>query len=165
MSAMQPVREKHDGELAGRTSLRLWLRLLSCSTIMEKRIKRRLSDRYEATLPRFDVLAALDRNPDGMTMGALSRALLVSNGNMTGVVQALSRESLVGIEPSPTDRRASIVRLTSKGKDYFGGLAIAHHEWVEDMLAGMGRIDREALYGLLGALKESLAKDIGEESR
>lgn len=165
MSSMQQVREKHDGEWAGRTSLRLWLRLLTCTTIMEKRIRRRLSDRYEATLPRFDVLAALERNPDGMTMGALSRALLVSNGNMTGVVQALSRDKLVGIEPSPTDGRASIVRLTSKGKDYFGGLAIAHHEWVEGMLAGMGLVDREALYVLLGALKDSLAMDVGEEIR
>nr|WP_246623310.1 MarR family transcriptional regulator [Sphingomonas colocasiae] len=141
----------------------MWLRLLSCTTVMEKRIRRRFADRYDATLPRFDVLAALDRAPDGMTMGALSRALLVSSGNVTGVVQALLRDGYVLMTTSPTDGRASIVRLTPEGQDHFAELSEAHHEWIDAMLAGMSRHDREALYELLGALKLSLAADTGEE--
>ena len=164
MSEIETIREKHDGTLTDRTSVRLWLRLLSCTTVMEKRIRRRLADRYDATLPRFDVLAALDREPDGMTMGALSRKLLVSNGNVTGVVQALLRDGYVGLAASPTDGRASIVRLTADGQEYFVGLAEAHHEWVEDMFAGLSRTEREALYDLLGALKLSIAADLGEEN-
>lgn len=164
MNEVETIREKHDGALTDRTSVRLWLRLLSCTTVMEKRIRRRFADRYDATLPRFDVLAALDREPDGMTMGALSRKLLVSNGNVTGVVQALLRDGYVGLAASPTDGRASIVRLTTEGQEYFVGLAEAHHEWVEAMLAGISRAEREALYELLGALKQSIAADIGEEN-
>jgi len=163
MSEVDVIPEKHDGDLTERTSIRLWLRLLSCTTVMEKRIRRRFVDRYDVTLPRFDVMAALDREPDGMTMGALSRKLLVSSGNVTGVVQALLRDGYVGMAASPTDGRASIVRLTAEGRDYFAGLAEAHHEWVETMLAGMSRADREALYELLGLLKRSLAADAGEE--
>lgn len=163
MTGAPAIREKHDGALADRTSVRLWLRLLSCTTVMEKRIRRRFAGRFDATLPRFDVLAALDRAPDGMTMGALSRALLVSSGNVTGVVQALLRDGYVAMTTSPTDGRASIVRLTPEGQDYFTGLSEAHHEWIDAMLAGMSRRDREALYELLGALKQSLAADIGEE--
>lgn len=163
MTGAPAIREKHDGALADRTSIRLWLRLLSCTTVMEKRIRRRFADKYEATLPRFDVLAALDRAPDGMTMGALSRALLVSSGNVTGVVQALLRDGYVLMTTSPTDGRASIVRLTPEGQDYFTELSEAHHEWIDAMLAGMSRTDREALYDLLGALKLSLAADTGEE--
>ena len=163
MSQIDAIREKHDSALADRSSIRLWLRLLSCTTVMEKRIRRRFADRYEATLPRFDVLAALDRAPEGMTMGALSRALLVSSGNVTGVVQALLRDDHVAMTTSPTDGRASIVRLTPSGQAYFVELSEAHHEWVDAMLAGMSRPDREALYQLLGVLKSSLAADSGEE--
>lgn len=157
------IREKHDGAMGDRTSIKLWLRLLSCSTVMEKRIKRRFADRHDVTLPRFDVMAALDRNPEGMTMGQLSQALLVSNGNVTGVVQALLRDNYVVMAPSPTDGRSTIVRLTPEGQTCFTGLAKAHHAWVEAMLAGMARDERIALYGLLGVLKQSLAADIGEE--
>ena len=164
MSQVHAIREKHDGVLADRTSIRLWLRLLSCTTVMEKRIKRRFADRYDATLPRFDVMAALDRNPEGMTMGQLSHALLVSSGNVTGVVQALLRDGYVTMASSPSDGRVSIVQLTPLGQDCFAGLAEAHHEWVEAMLAGMTRQERETLYELLGSLKQSLAADIGEKN-
>jgi DNA-binding MarR family transcriptional regulator len=164
VSQADAIREKHDGALTDHSSVRLWLRLLSCTTVIEKRIRRRLADRYDATLPRFDVLAALDRAPEGMTMGALSRKLLVSSGNVTGVVQALLRDDYVAMAPSPTDGRVSIVRLTQAGQEYFTGLSEAHHEWVDAMLAGVSRAEKEALYELLGALKLSLAADTGEEN-
>jgi DNA-binding MarR family transcriptional regulator len=151
------IREKHDGALADRSSVRLWLRLLSCTMAIEKDVQRRLGARG-ATLPRFDVLAALDRHPQGMNMGALSRALLVSNGNVTQLVQKLARDGLVRIAPSPADRRASIVRLTAKGRAEFAGLAAAHHDWIDTLLADMDAAARETLYHALGELKRSIAK-------
>jgi len=109
MTEALAIREKHDGALADRSSVRLWLRLLSCAMAIEKDVQRRLAERG-ATLPRFDVLAALDRHPAGMTMGALSGALLVSNGNVTQLVQKLARDGLVRIalprRPARFDRPA-----------------------------------------------------------
>ena len=151
------IREKHDGALGDRSSVRLWLRLLSCTMTMEKDVQRRLAARG-ATLARFDVLAALDRDQRGMTMGALSRALLVSKGNVTQLVQKLQKDGLVRIAPSPDDRRASNVRLTSRGQNEFAGLAAAHHDWIDALLAGVDAETRETLYSALGALKRSIAK-------
>lgn len=157
MTEALAIREKHDGALADRSSVRLWLRLLSCAMAIEKDVQRRLGERG-ATLPRFDVLAALDRHPAGMTMGALSGALLVSNGNVTQLVQKLARDGLVRIAPSPADRRASIVRLTRRGRADFAGLAAAHHDWIDTLVAGMDGEVRESLYHALGDLKRSIAK-------
>jgi DNA-binding MarR family transcriptional regulator len=151
------LREKHDGDLADHSSVRLWLRLLSCTMVIEKRVKRRFADRFSTTLPRFDVLAALDRTPGGLTMTALSGMLLVSNGNVTALVQTLVKDGMVTLTPSPTDRRASIVRLTDTGAAHFAELAEAHHHWIDDMLAGLSRQQREMLFDLLGALKLSIA--------
>ena len=157
MSEVLAIREKHDGALGGGSSVRLWLRLLSCTMAIEKDVQRRLGLKG-ATLARFDVLAALDRNREGMTMGALSRALLVSKGNVTQLVQRLAKDGLVRIAPSPRDRRASIVRLTAKGGAEFAGLAASHHDWIDALLADMDASERENLYQALGALKRSIAK-------
>ncbi len=157
------IREKHDGELADRSSVRLWLRLLSCATVIEKRVKRRLTEQFDATLPRFDVMAQLDRADDGMTMGALSSALLVSNGNVTGVVQVLARDGLVALTPSPTDGRVSIARLTDEGRRQFAAMAAAHHDWIEAMLAALSPAEQDALYALLGKLKQSIAAEPTED--
>lgn len=145
------------------SSLRLWLRLYSCTAAIEKQVQRRFAGR-DTTLARFDLLAALDRQSEGMTMGALSRALLVSNGNVTQLVQKLAKDGLVRIAPSPADRRASIVRLTAKGRADFAGLAAAHHDWIDDLLAGMDARARENLYHALGDLKRAIAKGQAVES-
>lgn len=152
------IREKHDGGLDDRANVRLWLRLLSCTMVIEKRVRRRLDDRFMTTLPRFDVLAALDR-AGAMTMGALSRALLVSKGNVTALVQTLKAEAMVEITSSPDDRRASIVRLTPKGAEHFATLAEAHHRWIDAMLANLTPGEREQLFALLGRLKTSIAAE------
>jgi DNA-binding MarR family transcriptional regulator len=157
MNELLAIREKHDGDLADRSSVRVWLRLLSCTMAIEKDVQRRFAT-MGTTLARFDLLAALDRHPEGMTMGALSRALLVSNGNVTQLVQKLAKDALVRIAPSPDDRRASIVRLTPKGLAEFAGLAAAHHDWIDGLLAGMDAEARGNLYQVLGALKRSIAK-------
>lgn len=160
MSVEAPIiLEKHGGALDERSSVKLWLRLLSCTMTIEKELQRRLTERG-ATLPRFDVLAALDRAPEGLTMGALSRALLVSNGNVTGLVRKLASDGLVAMETDPSDRRSSIVRLTERGAREFAGLARDHSRWIDAMLAEVPPAVRDDLYAGLGALKVSIAKEI-----
>jgi DNA-binding MarR family transcriptional regulator len=160
VSAQAPILlEKHDGALDERSSVKLWLRLLSCTMAIEKELQRRLGE-HGATLPRFDVLAALDRAADGLTMGALSRALLVSNGNVTGLVRKLASDGLVVIETDPADRRSFIVRLTERGSDEFVKLAQQHSYWIDALLAEVTPPLRDSLYADLGALKHSIAKEI-----
>lgn len=151
-----PIREKHDGALGDRSSVRVWLRLLSCTMAIEKEVQRRFAERG-MTLPRFDVLAALDRHGE-MNMGALSQALLVSNGNVTQLVQKLVREGLVEMHKPPADRRSSIVRLTPEGREVFGRLARAHQDWIDQMVGGLDYTQRERIYVALGSLKMSIAK-------
>ena len=164
MKLATTIREKHDGALGDHMNVRLWLRLLSCTMVIEKRVKRRLTEQFDATLPRFGVLAALDRHPDGMTMGALSSSLLVSNGNVTALVRLLERDGQVAMSSSPSDRRASIVNLTASGAAHFKTMAGAHHEWIDAMMTGLSRQQRETLFDLLGALKLSIAGEDHDES-
>ena len=152
-----PIREKHDGALGDRSSVRVWLRLLSCSTAIEKELQRRFADR-NMTLPRFDVLAALDRNPEGMTMGELSDALLVSNGNVTMLARNLVRDGLIEMKPLPSDRRTQIVKLTADGKQAFNKLARAHNDWIDQMLSALDFTQRERLYVALGTMKMSIGR-------
>jgi DNA-binding MarR family transcriptional regulator len=155
--ATAQIREKHDGALTGQIDLRVWLRLLSCSTVIEKRLRRRFVDQFNTTLPRFDVLATLARYPDGVTMGELSRALLVSNGNVTTLARQLEADGFVSSRPAAEDRRSSIVALTAKGTKHFDDLARAHRGWIMRMFAGMPKDDQKALFELLATLKQSIA--------
>jgi len=159
------IREKHDGQLAGRMDVRVWLRLLSCSTTIEKRLRRRFADQYETTLPRFDVLATLERHPDGVTMGEHSRALLVSNGNVTALVRQLEGQGLVSTRSPEGDRRSSIVALTKEGRTHFNELAAAHHGWIKGMFAGVSNTDLRTLYDLLATLKASIAAEATDQER
>lgn len=152
------VRDKHDGA-HGQMEVRLWLRLLTCSTIIEKRLRRRFAEQYDTTLPRFDVLAALDRHREGLTMGALSRALLTSNGNSTALVRQLEAQGLITMEVAPDDRRSSIVKLTKQGAEHFAVLAAAHRQWIGAMLAKVPEAQQEALFGLLATVKASIAEE------
>lgn len=151
--------EKHDGALDGAMGLRLWLRLLSATMIVEKRVRRRFAERFDTTLPRFDILAALDRQPEGMTMSELSRTLLVSNGNVTALVQTLAGDGLLNVAQSPTDRRVSTVALTPAGAARFVEMATAHRAWIEAMFAGLDAREKAALFDLLGTLKTSIADE------
>jgi DNA-binding MarR family transcriptional regulator len=152
------MREKHDGALGRSSNVRLWLRLLSCTLVIENEVRRGFSGQFDTTLPRFDVLAALDRHPEGMTLGALSSSLLVSNGNVTALIKKLVADGNIRLESSPDDGRASIARLTSAGRRYFAKLADAHHRWIDQMMAGLSSDQRDLLYDLLGALKVSIAQ-------
>lgn len=154
----QGVREKHDGRLGGSHSVGLWLRLLTCSTIIEKRIRRRFTERFDTTLPRFDVMAALERE-GRLTMGDLSRRLLVSNGNVTALVRQLETLKLITSTPAEDDRRSMVVELTPAGRVHFADLAAAHHAWVDAMLAGMPPERQDLLFELLAELKTSIGAE------
>jgi DNA-binding MarR family transcriptional regulator len=149
-------------EDASREAVRLWLRLLSCTNLIEGRLRAGLRDRFGSTLPRFDVLAQLDSagrgdgesDTDGaLTMSELSRRLMVSNGNLTGLTARLAREGLVTREPSRDDRRTQLVRLTPDGRKALRAMATQHHGWVARMFAGLSARERAALAELLGRLK------------
>ena len=155
MKPPAPIREKHDGALGDRSSVRVWLRLLSCTMAIEKEVQRRFAEKG-MTLPRFDVLAALDRQGE-LKMGELSQSLLVSNGNVTQLVQKLVADGLVAYRKPPGDRRASIVALTPEGKQVFSRLARAHQDWIDQILGGLNFTQRERLYVALGILKMSIS--------
>ena len=158
-----PIREKHDGALGDRSSVRVWLRLLSCTMAIEKEVQRRFAERG-MTLPRFDVLAALDRHGE-MNMGALSEALLVSNGNTTQLVRKLAEDGLVETRRLPEDRRTSLVKLTEEGRQQFRRLARAHQDWIDQMVGGLDFTQRERIYVALGTLKLSIAQASANRKR
>lgn len=149
--------EKHAGARSRSSAVRLWLRLLTCSNTVEKRLRRRFADQFETTLPRFDVLAALDRYPDGLTMSRLSHILLVSGGNLTALVRKLQQQGLVVMERDPADGRVWIVRRTAEGRTHFSLLSTAHHQWIDGMFGGLNDEDMHQLFDLLDSLKHSLA--------
>ena len=138
-------------------ALRLWLRLLACTTLIEGRVRAGLRERFATTLPRFDLMAQLERNPEGLRMGELSRRLMVTGGNVTGITTALVAEGLVERRAIPGDRRAQLVRLTPAGKRTFDAMAVEHERWVKDMVGGLTPADRERLRALLGKLKTTIA--------
>ncbi len=123
--------------VASKARLRLWIRLLRVTRLLDGEIRERLRREFDATLPRFDVMAALYQAPEGMIMSEVSRFLLVSNGNVTGIVSRLVGDGLVIRAQRRDDRRSSIVRLTKKGRDRFEEMAAAHESWIEDLLGGM----------------------------
>jgi DNA-binding MarR family transcriptional regulator len=125
--------------------LRLWIRLLRATRLVESETRERFKTKYNVTLPRFDVMAALYRNPDGMLMSEISRFLLVSNGNVTGIVDRLVQEGFVVRAQRDGDRRTSFVRLTTKGRAAFGEMATAHEAWIDELLGGIAARDAEQL--------------------
>jgi DNA-binding MarR family transcriptional regulator len=146
------------GSISDHAALKLWLRLLACTTQIEDQIRRRLHRRFDISLPRFDYLAQLHRRPEGLTMKALSRCLMVTGGNVTGLTDQLEREGLVAREGSPTDRRAWIVRLTAKGRRDFEAMAQVHEQWILELFGGLGAKDLQQLYSQLGTLRVQLLK-------
>ena len=137
-------------------ALRLWLRLLTCTNLIESVLRGRLRESYQSTLPRFDLLAQLERHPKGLTMGELSSLMMVSGGNVTGLVNQLEKEALVSRTPMQNDRRAYLVRLTAKGRRDFKRMAKGHESWVTELFSGMSHDEQEALMGMLGQLKQSV---------
>ena len=148
LSALEP-------DTGTKERLRLWLRLLRGTRIIEGELRERFKREFGSTLPRFDVLAALYRAPDGMLMSDLSRFLLVSNGNVTGIVDRLVADGLVVRAKREGDRRASIVRLTEQGIAAFERMVRAHEGWIAELLGSVGEEEARRLSGMLRAFRSN----------
>lgn len=133
--------------------LRLWLRLLTCTTLIEGEVRSRLRERFDVTLPRFDLMAQLLREPAGMKMSELSRHMMVTNGNITGITDQLEKEGMVERIKVATDRRSSLIRLTARGKRAFRKMAQSHEQWIRELLGGLSEKSHKSLYEALGELK------------
>lgn len=144
-------------------ALKLWLRLLTCSNLVEGRVRGRLRGEYDCTLPRFDLLAQLDRHPDGLKMGELSRRLMVTGGNITGITDQLEADGWVERTGVDNDRRAWRVRLTARGKKAFRQMARTHEGWIAELFDGWPDREQEQLFKLLGKLKDSIRDADGKE--
>jgi len=138
-------------------ALKLWLRLLSCTNLVEAQIRSRLRAQFATTLPRFDLLAQLERHPDGLKMSELSRRLMVSGGNVTGLTDQLESEGLVARSDDPEDRRAYTVKLTAAGRTRFARMAAVHEQWAIELFAGLNASEKTQIHRLLAKLKLHLS--------
>ena len=144
-------------------TLRLWLRALTFTNLVKQRIRSLLHANFGVTLPRFDVMAALYDAPAGLSMGEVSRRLMVSNGNVTGIVERLDRDGLVWRRTNPDDRRSQLVRLTVSGRVAFEEMAEVHEGWIVSMLSGLSEEEVEQLKYLLGKAKRSVVNSDWKE--
>ena len=135
-------------------ALRLWLRLLTCTQIVEKQVRGMLRERFDTTLPRFDLMAQLERAPNGLKMNELSRRMMVTGGNVTGITDQLVTEGLVEHIDVEGDRRAYRVRLTAKGRKSFNDMARQHEDWIVEAFSALSEKDMATLHKLLGKVKD-----------
>lgn len=142
----------------GKQHLRLWIRLLRATRAIEAELRERLRTQFAMTLPQFDVMAALYREERGMSMTELSRRLMVSNGNVTGIIDRLVAEAYVLRQALAEDRRSFIVRLTPKGAARFASVAEAHEQWVDQLLSDFDADEMEMLIGHFDGLAERIRK-------
>jgi len=142
----------------------VWLQLLTCTALIERHVRERLRERFDITLPRFDMTAQLNREPKGLKMSELSRRLMVTGGNVTGLTDQLVAEGLVVRRGIPGDRRAYNVRLTQRGKRQFDAMAAEHELWIDDLFADVSPEAREVLHESVIGLKAAIAARLSAES-
>jgi DNA-binding MarR family transcriptional regulator len=152
-----------EGGMRQQEEVRLWLRLLSLTNIIEGEVRQQLRRRFDVTLPRFDVMAQLARSPDGMSLSQLSKRMMVSNGNVTGLVETLVASGHVERRTDSEDKRARVVRLTPLGRRFFSRMAAEHKTWLSQMLREVSGADLAALTRLIEKTKASVLK--GREPR
>ncbi|MBN3766297.1 MarR family transcriptional regulator [Burkholderia sp. Ac-20365] len=140
--------------------LRLWLRMLTTTNLVQAELRKRLRNEFDTTLPRFDLMAQLERHPEGLKMTELSRRLMVTGGNVTGITDQLENEGLVTRDTDPNDRRSTSVRLTPEGRALFDRMAIAHEQWVVEMFGGLDLDEKSRTHQKLGKLKQHLLNTI-----
>ncbi|MCD6078991.1 MAG: MarR family transcriptional regulator [Ramlibacter sp.] len=145
-------------------ALRLWLRLLTCTQLVEKQVRGLLRERFDTTLPRFDLMAQLERAPDGLKMNELSRRMMVTGGNVTGITDQLVTERLVERIDVEGDRRAYRVRLTAKGRKQFNDMAREHEDWIVQAFSGLTDKDLATLHKLLGKVKAQATAERKEDA-
>ncbi len=155
----QPIASPIDHEVTAsgrKPELRLWLRMLTCANLIEAEVRARLRAQFHVTLPQFDLLAQLDKAPDGLSMGELSRRMMVTNGNVTGIADRLESVGMVRRARSSGDRRSQTVTLTRAGREAFRRMARAHEAWIAELFAGLEREDMATLMETLGQAKQSV---------
>ena len=140
--------------------LRLWLRLLSCARLIENDVRRHLNGEFEFSLPRFDILAQLDRADEGLVLGEVSKRLMVSAGNITSLVEGLVKSGHITRTTASGDRRAQVIRLTDKGRREFRRMAKVHSDWIAAYFEHMPQKDIDRLMDLLAVLKDSARRGI-----
>ena len=153
MASPAPVDRESISRSGDHHALRIWLRLLTCTQLIERQVRSRLREQFSSTLPRFDLMAQLARHRDGLKMNELSRMLMVTGGNVTAIVDQLEHEGLVERLDDASDRRAFLIRLTRAGERSFAEMARAHEEWVVELLSGLSRREHDDLLKLLAKLK------------
>jgi len=140
-------------------SLRLWLRLLTCTHLVETHVRKALARDFKTTLPRFDLMAQLERAPNGLQMGELSRRMLVTGGNVTGIADQLERSGLIVRTEDPADRRAYLVKLTKEGRRLFAQMAAQHETWIVKLFSGIPKREQRALHESLSRLRGQLTRE------
>jgi DNA-binding MarR family transcriptional regulator len=162
MNVAVKIKSKTAAPTLSKQRLRLWIRILRAARAIEAEVRERLRVNFDVTLPQFDVMAALERKPDGMTMTELSRFLMVSNGNVTGIIDRLVADKLVARQAPANDRRAIVVRLTPRGLKDFTAMAKAHQGWVDGLLSEFDAAEAETLIhhldGLSGRIRNAGAR-------
>lgn len=137
-------------------SVRLWLRMLACTNHIENFVRQNLQAKFETTLPRFDLMAQLERAPRGLKMSELSQRMMVTGGNVTGITDGLENDGLVVREVDPKDRRVFYAKLSAEGQRQFRRMAVEHEHWIIELLEGMNVKHKNQLVDLLGQLKETI---------
>lgn len=137
-------------------SLKLWLRMLACTVRIENEIRTRMRATFDITLPRFDLMAQLERHPQGLRMGELSKRMMVTGGNITGITDQLEHEKLVVRVPDAKDRRVYTVKLTEAGRRAFSDMATVHEGWIAELLQDISPADKGQLITLLSQMKRHL---------
>ena len=153
------VQDTQEGK---KPELRLWLRMLSTTKLISQEIRRRLRAEFGATLPQFDLLAQLYREKDGLRLGELSKRTMVTNGNVTGLVERLEGDGLIVRETPDGDRRVTVAKLTSKGEDFFSAMAKAHEGWLRDMMADVEPDAIRVLLDDMSLIKASVGNHLSE---
>jgi len=143
-------------------AIRLWLRMLATNRLVETRTRRLLQERYDTTLPRFDLMAQLERVPKGLKMGELSKRMMVTGGNVTGITDMLEKEGLVERVAAPGDRRARLVRLTGAGRRAFAAMAEEHERWIVEAFTELSGREMATMAALLARLKSRVRSLEGE---
>lgn len=157
MNVRAALAETADEPEHHRDELRLWLRMLACTNLIEAEVRRRLRERFDVTLPRFDLMAQLDRAPQGLTLSNISKRMMVSNGNVTGLVDRLVETGHLERRAAPRDGRARLISLTPLGRAEFRAMAAEHETWIADMFSGLRPGDVADLLRLLAKTKRSAA--------
>ncbi len=165
MNARQNTDMEQRAHADHHASLRLWLRMLSCTTRIEDTIRQRLREQFGITLPRFDLMAQLEREPAGLAMGEVSRRMMVTGGNVTTIVDQLEREQLVQRLTVPGDRRSYRLTLTEAGHNTFATMAQAHQAWVRELLSPLSAKEQSQLAALLGTLKTANPRPMRSSAR